>query len=72
MRETNSPQVLSCNRFRNNEIELRKHQEYKNIKKQKYRNTKIDKNTENTILTSNKDIVEKTETWKTLEELYSL
>ena len=30
------------------------------------------KNTENTILKSSKNIVEKTETWKTLEELHSL
>ena len=29
------------------------------------------KNTENTILNSNKNNVEKTETWKTLEELHS-
>ena len=55
------PQVLSCSRFRNNQIELRK------------RRIQKDKNTENRILNSNKNVVEKTETWKTLEEfiLYS-
>ena len=31
-----------------------------------------DKNTENRVLDSNKNIVEKTETWKTLEEFHSL
>ena len=54
------PQILSCSRFGNNQIELRKRQI------QKY------KNMENRILNSNKNIVEKTETWKTLEELHSL
>ena len=55
------PQVLSCSRFRNNQIELGK------------RRIQKDKNTENRILNSNKNAVEKTETWKTLEEfiLYS-
>ena len=55
------PQVLSCSRFRNNQIELRK------------RRIQKDKNTENRILNSNKNVVEKAETWKTLEEfiLYS-
>ena len=42
VRETNSPQVLSCNRFRNNQIELRKRQEYKNIKN---KNTETQKQT---------------------------
>ena len=51
------PQVLSCSRFRNNQIELGK------------RRIQKDKNTENRILNSNKNVVEKTETWKTLEEL---
>ena len=60
VREAISLQVLSCNRFRNNQIELRKRQIPK------------DKNTENRILNSNRNIVEKTETWKTLEELHSL
>ena len=50
------PQILSCSRFGNNQIELRKRQI------QKY------KNMENRILNSNKNIVEKKETWKTLEE----
>ena len=50
------PQILSCSRFRNNQIELRTRQIQK------------DKNTENRILNSNKNIVEKTETWKTPEE----
>ena len=49
--------MLSCSRFRNNQIELRKRQI------QKY------KNTENRILNSHKSIVE---TWKTLEKLHSL
>ena len=51
----------SCRRFRNNQAELRK------------RGIKKDKNIENKILNSNKNVVEKTETWKTLEEfiLYS-
>ena len=55
------PQVLPCSRFRNNQIELEK------------RRIQKDKNTENRILNSNKNVVEKTETWKTLEEfiLYS-
>ena len=53
-------QVLSCSRFRNNKTELRRRQIQK------------DKNTKNRILNSNKNIVEKTATWKTLEELYSL
>ena len=55
------PQVLLCSRFRNNQVELRNH----GIKK--------DKNTESIILNSNKNVVGKTETWKTLEEfiLYS-
>ena len=44
------PQTLSCSRFKNDQIDLRKHQI------QKY------KNTENKILNSNKNIVEKTET----------
>ena len=51
------PQILSC-RFRNNQTELRKRQKYKN--------------TENRILNSNKNVLEKTETWKTLEALHSL
>ena len=54
------PQVLSCSRFRNNQTELRKRQIQK------------DKNTENRILNSNKNIVEKRDTSKTLEELHSL
>ena len=41
------PQVLSCSRFRNNQIELRK------------RRIQKDKNTENRILNSNKNVVEK-------------
>ena len=44
------PQVLSCSRFKNNQIELRKRQIQK------------DKNTEIKILNSNKNVVEKTET----------
>ena len=60
VREDIVPHILSCSRFRNNQIELRKSQI------QKY------KNTENRILNSNKNIVEKTETWKTREELHSL
>ena len=51
------PQILSC-RFRNNQTELRKPKKYKN--------------TENRILISNKNILEKTETWKTLEALHLL
>ena len=51
--------VLSCSRFRNNQIALRK------------RRIKKDKNTENRILNSSKNFVEKTETWKTLEESLS-
>ena len=54
------PQILLCCRCSNNQLELRKRQI------QKY------KNTENRIWNSNKNIVEKTETWKTLEELHSL
>ena len=55
------PQVLLYSRFRNNQIELRK------------RRIQKDKNTENRILNSNTNVVEKAETWKTLEEfiLYS-
>ena len=60
VREDIVPHILLCSRFRNNQIELRKSQI------QKY------KNTENRILNSNKNIVEKTETWKTREELHSL
>ena len=41
------PQILSCSRFRDNQIEQRKRQI---------------KSTENRILNSNKNIVEKTET----------
>ena len=61
VREDIVPQVLSSSRFRNNQIELRK------------RRIQKDKNTENRILNSNKNVVEKAETWKTLEEfiLYS-
>ena len=51
------PQVLSYSRFRNNRIELTKR------KIQKY------KTTENRILNSNKNNVEKTEILKTLGEL---
>ena len=60
VREHVVPQILSCGRFRNNLIESRKFQiqNYKNI--------------ENGILNSNKNIVEKTETWKMLKELHSL
>ena len=54
------PHILSCSRFRNNQTELRKRQIQKC------------NNTENRILNSNKNIAEKTETWKTLEELHSL
>ena len=54
------PQIPSCSRFRNNQIELRKRQI------QKY------KNTEKRILNSNKNTIEKTDTWKTLKELHSL
>ena len=55
------PQVLLCSRFKNNQIELRK------------RRIQKDKNTGNKILNSNKNVVEKVETWKTLGEfiLYS-
>ena len=60
MREDISPQVLSCSRFRNNQIELRKRQIQK------------DKNTENRTFNSNKNFVEITETWKMLEELHFL
>ena len=61
VREDIVPQVLSCSRSRNNQTELRK------------RRIQKDKNTENKILNSNKSVVEKAETWKTLEEfiLYS-
>ena len=51
------PQVLSYSRFRNNRIELTK------------RKIQKDKTTENRILNSNKNNVEKTEILKTLEEL---
>ena len=49
------PQILSCSKFRKHQIELE-------IKKT-YINTKIYK--------TEKNIVEKTQTWKTLQELYS-
>ena len=51
------PQVLSYGRFTNNRIELTK------------RKIQKDKTTENRILNSNKNNVEKTEILKTLEEL---
>ena len=54
------PHILPCSKFRNNQIEIR------NRQIQKYQNTK------NRILNNNKNIVEKRETWKTLEELHSL
>ena len=60
MRKDIALQVLSCSRFRKNQIKLRKRQT------QKY------KNTENRTLNSNENIVEKTETKKTLKELHSL
>ena len=52
VREDIVSKVLSCSRFKNNQTELRKRQI------QKY------KNTENKILNSNRNIIEKTETWK--------
>ena len=50
LQENIVPHILSCSRFRKNQIELRKRQI------QKY------KNTENRIFNSDKNIVEKTET----------